>query len=431
MADYPADVSITPDDEHSAIGIPVREGGTPSADTPSADTPSTGTPSAAAPAPASRWAPATIVVTAGRPAREQGAPVNPPVVLSSTYVSAGVPRPGERVYARYDNETWDPLEQALAALEGSARPAFIFASGMAAVAAVMSLVPHGGRIVMPRHTYQVALQHARELSRRSSIVVDLVDVADTDAVLAALNAGARTDLLWLESPTNPMLEVADLAALATAGRAAGAIVAVDNTFATPLGQQPLALGAHVVVHSVTKYLAGHSDVVLGAVVVDDDGIAERVRAYRGTHGSIAGPWEAWLALRGLRTLALRVQRSTATAQELAVRLSEHPDVLEVRYPGLPGDPGHERAATQMTGFGSVIAVRPRGGLAAAEALASAVRLWLPATSLGGVESSLERRRRFGTESPTVPEDLVRLSVGIEDLEDLWADLDQALRAVQS
>jgi cystathionine gamma-synthase len=269
---------------------------------------------------------------------------------------------------------------------------------------------------MPRHTYQVALQHARELARRSSIMVDLVDVADTEAVLAALSSSPRTDLLWLESPTNPMLEVADLAALAAAGRAAGATVAVDNTFATPL---------------VTKYLAGHSDVVLGAVVVDDDELAEQVSGYRGTHGSIAGPWETWLALRGLRTLALRVARSTATAQELAQRLAAHPDVLEVRFPGLPGDPGHARAATQMTGFGSIIAVRPRGGPAAAEALASGVRLWVPATSLGGVESSLERRRRFSTESLTVPEDLVRLSVGIEDLEDLWADLDQGLRAARA
>jgi len=384
----------------------------------------------AAAEPASGWAQSTVVVTAGRPPREQGAPVNPPVVLSSTYVSAGVPGPGDRVYARYGTETWEPLEEALAALEGAARPGLIFASGMAAVAAVMSLVPHGGRIVMPRHTYQVALQHARELTRRSAITVDLVDVADTDAVLAALSAGPRPDLLWLESPTNPMLEVADLAALATAGRAAGAIVAVDNTFATPLGQRPLALGAHVVVHSVTKYLAGHSDVVLGAVLVDDVNLADQLSAYRGTHGAIAGPWEAWLALRGLRTLALRVHRSATTAQQLAERLSSHPDVLEVRYPGLPGDPGHDRAASQMTGFGSVIALRPRGGLDAAEALASAVRLWVPATSLGGVESSLERRRRFTTESPTVPEDLVRLSVGIEDLEDLWSDLDQALRAVQ-
>jgi len=416
MAGYPAVVSTTPDDDHPATGSPALE--TPS-------------PPDATRRSGASWAPSTLVVTAGRPARRQGAPLNPPVVLSSTYVSAGVPGPGDRVYGRYDNETWDAFEEALAALEGSTRPAFVFASGMAAVAAVMSLVPHGGRIVMPRHTYQVALQHARELARRSSIMVDLVDVADTEAVLAALSSSPRTDLLWLESPTNPMLEVADLAALAAAGRAAGATVAVDNTFATPLGQQPLALGAHIVVHSVTKYLAGHSDVVLGAVVVDDDELAEQVSGYRGTHGSIAGPWETWLALRGLRTLALRVARSTATAQELAQRLAAHPDVLEVRFPGLPGDPGHARAATQMTGFGSIIAVRPRGGPAAAEALASGVRLWVPATSLGGVESSLERRRRFSTESLTVPEDLVRLSVGIEDLEDLWADLDQGLRAARA
>jgi cystathionine gamma-synthase len=416
MAGYPAVVSTTPESQRAAAAIPADD--------------VSEHPDVSA-GPESAWAQSTVVVAAGRPPREQGAPLNPPVVLTSTYFSVGKPGPGERVYTRYGTETWDPLEEAIAALEGASRPGLVFASGMAAVAAVMSLVPPGGRIVMPRHTYQVALQLANELTSRSAITVDLVDVADTTSVLAALDTGGRVDLLWLESPTNPMLEVADLAALAAAGRAAGAIVAVDNTFATPLGQRPLALGADVVVHSVTKYLAGHSDVVLGAVVVNDPDLADRVIAYRGTHGAIAGPWEAWLALRGLRTLALRVDRSTTTAQQLAERLSAHPDVLEVRYPGLPDDPGHDRAARQMTGFGSIIALRPRGGLVAAEALASTVRLWVPATSLGGVESSLERRRRFYTESTTVPEDLVRLSVGIEDLEDLWADLDQGLRAAQS
>ena len=204
---------------------------------------------------------------------------------------------------------------------------------------------------------------------------------------------------------------------------------MDNTFATPLGQRPLGLGADVVVHSVTKYLAGHSDVVLGAVVVDDAGLRDRFLAYRTLHGSIAGPWEVWLALRGMRTLALRVERSQATAAELARRLAAHPAVAEVRHPSLPTDPGHARAAALMTGFGSIIGLRPAGGVAAADAVVDALALWVPATSLGGVESSLERRRRFPTESPTVPEDLLRLSVGIEDAEDLWRDLDQALTAV--
>jgi cystathionine gamma-synthase len=376
--------------------------------------------------------PATVAVAAGRPARVQGAPVNPPVVLSSTYVSQGVPQPGEMMYARGDTETWGPFEQALGALEGSTRPALVYGSGMAAIAAALSLVPHGGRLVLPRHAYQVTLGYARDLAERSDVEVAQVDVADTAAVTAALDpaaspTGRATSLLWLESPTNPMLEVADLPALVAAGHAAGALVAVDNTFATPLVQRPLAVGADVVVHSVTKYLAGHSDVVLGATLADDADLHARMHTYRTVHGAIAGPFEVYLALRGLRTLALRVERAQRTALDLAQRLAAHAGVVEVRHPGLPGDPGHERAAAQMAGFGSIIGLRPAGGAAGADAVVAALRLWVPATSLGGVESSIERRRRFATESPTVPEDLLRLSVGIEDVEDLWRDLDRALR----
>ncbi|NLE70520.1 MAG: aminotransferase class I/II-fold pyridoxal phosphate-dependent enzyme [Actinomycetales bacterium] len=367
---------------------------------------------------------ATVAVTAGRPDRAPGAPVNPGVVLSSTYVSQGPPRPDEAMYTRYDAPTWHPFEAALGELEGGL-PALVLGSGMAAVAAAFSLVPAGSRVVVPRHAYQVTLVLARDLAERAGLDVVPVDVADTDAVRAALPGAA---LLWVESPTNPMLEVADVPALVAAAHDAGALVAVDNTFATPLGQRPLTWGADVVVHSVTKALAGHSDVVLGAVVTRDPALRERLAAYRTTHGAIAGPWEVWLALRGLRTLALRVERAQHNAGVLAERLAAHPDVVEVRYPGLPGDPGHERAARLLTGFGSIVGVRPRGGAAAADAVVAAVRLWVPATSLGGVESMLERRRRFATESPTVPEDLLRLSVGIEDVEDLWRDLDRALRA---
>jgi cystathionine gamma-synthase len=369
--------------------------------------------------------PATLAVAAGRPDRHQGAPVNAPVVLSSTYVSQGDVAAGEKSYARGGTETWEPFEQVLGALEGAAHPAVLYGSGMAAVAAAMSLVPAGGLLVLPRHAYQVTLGYARDLADRWGVRVAAVDIADTDAVVAAL-PGA--DLLWVESPTNPMLEVADLPALVAAAHAAGVRVAVDNTFATPLGQRPLAHGADLVVHSVTKYLAGHSDVVLGAAVTDDGDLRDRLVAYRTLHGSIAGPFEAWLALRGVRTLALRVERQQANALELARRLAAHPSVVEVRHPGLPDDPGHERATRLMDGYGSIVGLRPRGGAAGADAVVAALRLWLPATSLGGVESSLERRRRYATESPTVPEDLLRLSVGIEDVEDLWRDLDQALRA---
>lgn len=368
--------------------------------------------------------PATLVVSAGRPPRTQGAAVNPPVILSSTFVSQGVPGPGELLYGRMDADAWHPFEQALGTLEGSTHPALVFGSGMAAIAAALSLVPPGGRLVLPRHSYQVTLGYAHDLRERLGVDVELVDIDDTDAVLAALRQ--PTSMLWVETPTNPMLEVADLPVLVEAAHAAGALVGVDNTFATPLVQRPFEHGADVVVHSVTKYLAGHTDVVLGAALADDDDLHARLHAYRTLHGSIAGPFEVWLALRGLRTLSLRVERAQANAAELARRLSEHPAVAEVRHPSLPADPGHERAARLMDGFGAIIGLRPVGGPEAADAVVAALRLWVPATSLGGVESSLERRRRFATESVTVPEDLLRMSVGIEDVEDLWRDLDQAL-----
>ncbi|MFD6135331.1 trans-sulfuration enzyme family protein [Isoptericola sp. NPDC060257] len=368
--------------------------------------------------------PATLAVTAGRPPRVQGGPVNPPVVLSSTYVNQGVTGPGELLYTRMDTETWHPFEEALAALEG-ARHGVVFGSGMAAVIAAVGDVPDGGAVVVPRHAYQVSLGYLDDLAARHGVDVRRVDIADTAQVVAALDGA---DVLLAESPTNPMLEVADLPAILTAARERGVRSVVDNTFATPLGQRPLDLGADVVVHSVTKYLAGHSDVVLGAAVTRDDETAAGLRAYRTLHGAIPGPMEVWLALRGLRTLHLRVERANASAAELARRLAEHPGVAEVRHPSLPGDPGHERAAGLMNGFGAILGLRPHGGPAAADAVVAAVRLWVPATSLGGVESTLERRRRFATESLTVPEDLLRLSVGIEDVEDLWADLDQALRA---
>lgn len=386
--------------------------------------------------------PATLAVTAGRPPRVQGGPVNPPLVLSSTYVSTGTPAAGELFYTRNDTETWRALEAALAALEGTALPALGLASGMAAIAAAFSLVPRGGRVVMPEHSYGVALGLAHELAAVGDIRLTLVDIADTDAVVAAIVGEAATGhdeptagrgddgpaaLLWIETPTNPMLEVADTPALAAAAHAVGALVVADNTFATPLVVRPLEQGVDVVVHSVTKYLAGHSDVVLGAALTSDDALRARLASYRTVHGAIPGPFEVWLALRGLRTVALRVERSQANAADLAARLVGHPGVVEVRHPSLPSDPGHERAARLMDGFGSIVGLRPAGGAAGADAVVDRVRLWLPATSLGGVESSLERRRRFATESPTVPDDLIRLSVGIEDVEDLWRDLDQALR----
>ncbi|MCC3295797.1 aminotransferase class I/II-fold pyridoxal phosphate-dependent enzyme [Arthrobacter sp. zg-Y411] len=373
--------------------------------------------------PAAELSPETLVVSAGRPPREHDAPVNPPIVLTSTFFGTGAPVPGERGYGRYSNPTWDPFEEALAGLEGADQPALVFSSGLAAVMAALSLVPPGGVVVMPRHSYQGSLLLAAGEAENGRFSIRTVDIADTREVIAQLDGAS---LLWLESPTNPMLEVAEIAVLADAAHAAGALVVVDNTFATPLVTQPLSLGADVVVHSVTKYLAGHSDVVLGATVTSDPDLLARLLRYRSLHGAVAGPFEVWLALRGLRTLALRIERSQATAMELARRLQALPQVERVRYPGLPDDPGHSRAAAQMNGFGSILCIEVAGGAAAAEKVTEAVNLWLPATSLGGVESLIERRRRQPGEPHTVPEGLLRLSTGIENLEDLWKDLEQAL-----
>lgn len=347
-------------------------------------------------------APASVLVAAGRPARTPGASVSPPLELTSTYVAtdAGV------AYGRNGNATWTAFEDALGALEGGR--ALSFASGMGAISAAMSLVAPGGTIVAPTSPYNLTTALLQEYAAAGH-EVRTVDIADTTAVLDALDGAA---LVWTESPTNPLLDVADLSAIFASARARGVVSVCDNTLATPLLQRPLALGADVVVHSVTKYLAGHSDVLLGAVVTADDGRYDVMLRRRTLHGAIPGPMEAWLALRGLRTLDVRLVRACQSAAELAARLSAHPGVERVRYPG----------------SGAMVSIDVRGGAAAADAATAAVRLWTHATSLGGVESLVERRRKYPAESHAVPEGLLRLSVGIEDVEDLWRDLDAALRA---
>ncbi|MFJ4171189.1 trans-sulfuration enzyme family protein [Paenarthrobacter sp. NPDC089714] len=387
---------------------------------------------------AAALSPETLVVAAGRPERKHDEPVNPPIVLSSTYFGTGPLSDGDRGYGRYANPTWDPFEEALAKLEGAGLPGLLYGSGLAAVSSVLSLVPAGGVVVMPSHSYSGSLVMASELADKGFIELRTVDIADTEAVKALISPeeGRKADLLWLESPTNPMLGIADVRALAEAAHAAGALVVTDNTFSTPLVQQPLALGSDVVLHSVTKYLAGHSDVVLGALVTSNPELRAALLHHRIIHGGIAGPFEAWLALRGLRTLALRIERSQASAAVLAERLSTHPRVEAIRYPGLATDPGHQRATEQMKGFGSILCIQiagddSRSGAEAADQLVRALQLWLPATSLGGVESLIERRRRHTAEPLSVPENLVRLSVGIENVEDLWSDLEQALKSLDS
>lgn len=379
----------------------------------------------------------TLLVSAARPEPAENAPVNTPVTLTSTFHGSTTDEvPGQRVYARMSNPTFDGPEQLLAELEGvgdaEATPALLFGSGMAAITAVLHLVPVGGHVVVPHHAYQglgSLLDQLAEAGRLSTTRVDLRDLDEVRAVFQQRrDNGSAVDLLWLESPTNPMLEVADLPALTALAHEYGALCAVDNTFATPLLQQPLRLGADVVVHSVTKYLSGHSDLIMGAVVVDDVELRARLASHRTLFGGIPSAMDVFLALRGIRTLALRLGRAMDNAAELARRLEARGND-PVRYPGLASHEGHELAArTLQGGFGAVLTL-DLGSAARADAVVHALRLWTPATSLGGVESLVERRRRFSSESVTVPEGMLRLSVGIEHVEDLWADLDQALRAV--
>ena len=370
-----------------------------------------------------KLSPHTIAVAAGRPPRTAGSPVNPAIVLSSTYHSTAIPNENEKLYTRLGTETWEPFEDAVAQLETAQLPGVLFSSGMASIAAVFALVPAGGKIVIARHSYQMALGLADELAERFNIEIVRVNIENTAETIASFNGA---NLVWVESPTNPMLEVGDLPALIEGAHQVGALIGVDNTFATPLLQQPLNLGADIVIHSATKSLAGHSDVVLGIALTNDATLHTHLTKYRGTHGAIAGPFEAWLALRGLRTLGVRVAAAGANAQYLAEQLQAHEATVEVRYPGLSTDAGHELAKKQMSGFGSIIGLRPIGGKEGAQKLVESLQLWTPATSLGGVESTLERRRRFTSESVSVPEDLIRLSVGVEAKEDLWQDLLQGL-----
>jgi cystathionine gamma-synthase len=344
--------------------------------------------------------PATIAVTAGRPAHEPDQPLNQPLVMASTYVAGG-----DLEYGRYGNPTWTALEDVLGALEGGR--CLTFASGLAAVSTVLDLVGHGGVVVAPAHSYTGTLLQLADLEARGRITARLVDITDTEAVVAACDDAA---LVWFESPTNPALELADIPAIAAAAHEAGAYVVVDNTFATPLLQKPLEMGADIVVHSATKYLAGHSDVQMGAIMTTDDQLYGVLKGRRDLLGAIPGTFEAWLTLRGVRTLHLRVERAQANATELARRLAEHPAIGEVRYPG----------------FGGIVSIVLAAGAMAADLLCHKTGLWVHATSLGGVESTLERRRRWKAEPATIPDGLVRLSVGIEDVEDLWADLERAL-----
>ena len=358
-------------------------------------------------------------------ATRPGGPLNVPVVLASNFHASPTAAPGieqgSRAYSRTDaTPTWEALEAAVGQVEGG--HAVAFSSGMAAVAAVLDLVPAGARVVAPKDCYFGVGELLADAQQQGRWAVDRVDLTDTASVQAAV-AGAG--LLWLETPSNPLLDVADLPALCAAGRHAGALVGVNNTFATPLLQHPLALGADVVVHSATKFIGGHSDLLSGITIARQQALAERLRHRRGLSGATPGALEAYLALRGLRTLALRLDRGQSNASELARRLDEHPAVSRVRYPGLPSHPGHRTATAQMTGYGAVLAFEVADARTA-DRLCDAVQVIVHATSLGGVETTIERRSKLAGQGH-LPLGLLRLSVGCEHIDDLWNDLSTALQ----
>jgi len=353
--------------------------------------------------------------------------INPPLHLSSTFVrAADNSYPLGRVYARADNPAFDEPQQVLAQLE-KGEDAMLFASGMAAAtAAILALVP-GDHVVAPKVMYWSLRNWLGGYARGLGIAVDFVDMSDLVAVKTVLRPGT-TKLVWAETPANPLWDVTDIAAVAEAAHAAGARLIVDSTVATPVFTLPLDLGADLVMHSATKYLNGHSDVVAGALVTKTrDAYWERLRTVRVQIGGILGAFEAWLLLRGMRTLYPRVKTAAASAQFLAEQLEADPNVLEVLYPGLPSFKGHALAARQMQGgFGAMLSVRVKGGEKAAIATAARLEIWKRATSLGGVESLVEHRASVEGPGTPCPPDLLRLSVGIEDAGDLLADMKKAL-----
>jgi cystathionine gamma-synthase len=361
----------------------------------------------------------TLAVTAGRPPVTPDGPLNVPIVPASA-LHAG----GESGYTRSGHGPWDALEQTIGALEGG--HAVTYASGMAAGSAAMRMFPPHPVIVAPTVAYMGVREGLRRLSDAGRAELRWVDITDTDAVIAAADGA---NVLWLESPTNPLLGIADIPRLCGHARAHGILCIVDNTVATPMLQRPLPLGADIVMHSATKALGGHSDLLLGALVTRDTDLLARLREIRVSDGATPGALEVFLCLRGIRTLPLRLERSQANAAELAARLSDDPEVLAVGYPGLATHPNHDRAST-MDGPGFMLTLRLGGGAERAEAFIARLRLAVHTTSLGGVETTLERRAKYPAEAD-IPADLLRVSVGCEHVEDLWADFRQAITATTS
>ena len=364
--------------------------------------------------------PASQVVASGRPERTGDASLNPNIELSATFHAGG-----EIGYGRFGNSSWKALESAIEVIE--AGKTILFSSGLAAISAIFRTLPNSSIIVTSKNGYTGTMNLLRQITEINSIQVRYVDVSNTEEVITALEGA---NFAWIESPTNPALEVADLPTIIKAAKAQSVLVGVDNTFATGLNQKPLQMGADYSMNSVTKYLSGHSDVLMGSVSTNNPELFSKVFDVRKFHGAIPGPFEAWLALRGIRTLALRLDKAQENALELAKRLSTHPNVERVRYPGLATDPHHQMAKSFMKGFGALVCIEVKGGAAMADKACESTKLVTYATSLGGVESLWERRQRWGSEAPSIPDNLVRISVGIEEIEDLWADIDQALRVIK-
>ncbi len=344
--------------------------------------------------------PETLAISAGRPARQPDGELNPPIALNSTFHAGG-----PIGYGRYGNETWTAFEDAVSALEGGQTLAF--ASGQAAASAIFNLLPIGAPVVVSDEGYQGIASLLKTYQENGRLEVRFVEVTNTEAVLEAAKGAA---LLWLESPTNPRLEPVDLKTIITAAKKMGVGVAVDNTLATPLTQKPLEFGADLVMHSVTKYFAGHSDVILGSVSTNDPALYKRLGDIRKLSGAIPGPFEIWLALRGLRTFPLRFRAAEANAKELAKRLSGHEKVSKVRYPG----------------YGAMISFEVISDAAGTDLVTQSAEIITNTTSLGGIESMWERRRRWATESHKISESLIRFSVGCEDVDDLWEDITNSL-----
>lgn len=373
----------------------------------------------------------TLAIHAGQEPDPTTGAVVPPIYATSTYAQDGVGglRNGYE-YSRSGNPTRTALEECLAALESGVR-GLAFASGLAAEdTLIRTIAKPGDEVLLPDDAYGGTYRQFARLHDRWGITSKPVPIADPEAVAAAITPG-RTSVVWVETPTNPLLNIADIAGIADAAHRAGAMVVVDNTFATPYLQQPLVLGADVVVHSTTKYCGGHSDVVGGALITNDGDLGEKLAWAQNAIGAVAGPFDAWLVLRGLKTLAVRMDRHSANAAAIASWLENHAAVSQVNYPGLASHPGHDLAARQMRGFGGMISFRVAAGEQAAVDLCGRTRIFTLGESLGGVESLIEHPGRMTHQSVSgtaleVPADLVRLSVGIEQLDDLLADLDQAI-----